>query len=249
MNIKKIVILLMFLLAIVGIMAPVNASLESVNSENKVYTIESKEKTAKYKITWNANGGKIGSKKTMVTTVKKGSKISKLPVTPKRSGYTFGGWYTKKDGGKKVGVNTKPSNIVTYFAQWKKGSATVLNNEEKKLVGSWWHSTYNYITSSYDWRYYIFHNDRTFNYIVTGYKGLVGNSQSNKTGNYKVANGKLTFTNIVYQYNDVKTNYPNTVVEYQFVKSSGKDSLKIRSLEFPSENYLDNDVSYVYFKS
>ena len=39
----------------------------------------------------NANGGKIGSKKTVVTTVKKGSKIAKLPATPKLSGYIFSG--------------------------------------------------------------------------------------------------------------------------------------------------------------
>jgi len=35
--------LLFFLVAIVGIIAPVNAT-DSVNSENKVYNVESKEK-------------------------------------------------------------------------------------------------------------------------------------------------------------------------------------------------------------
>ncbi|MCL2115302.1 MAG: InlB B-repeat-containing protein [Methanobrevibacter sp.] len=120
MNIKKIFVLLLFLVAIIGIIAPVNATIDPINSENKVYTIGSKEKTAKFKITWNANGGKIGNKKTTVTTVKKGNKINKLATTPKRSGYTFKGWYTKKTGGKKISVNTKPSKSVTLYASGQK---------------------------------------------------------------------------------------------------------------------------------
>ena len=98
--------------------------------------IEAKyKKTSTNKITWNGNGGKIGSKKTVVSNIKKGAKIKKLPTTPKRSGYSFKGWYTKKTGGKKITVSTKPKSTVTYFAQWEK--AKVLNAEEKKLVGKW----------------------------------------------------------------------------------------------------------------
>jgi uncharacterized repeat protein (TIGR02543 family) len=95
--------------------------------------IESKEKAASYKITWNGNGGKIGSKKTVSATVKKGSKIKNLAKTPKRSGYTFKGWYTKKSGGTKISKNTKPTKSVTYYAQWKKKSRA-LTTEEKKFI-------------------------------------------------------------------------------------------------------------------
>jgi len=119
MNIKKILILAIFAIAIVGIIAPASAAIESANKD-KVYSIESKEKSAANKITWNANGGTIGSKKTITTNVKKGSKIGKLPTTPKRSGHTFSGWYTKKTGGSKITVNTKPTKAVSYFAQWEK---------------------------------------------------------------------------------------------------------------------------------
>ena len=48
-------------------------------------------------------------KKTRLTYVKKGSKLGKLLATPKRKGYSFIGWYTKKNSGKKVTKNTKPT--------------------------------------------------------------------------------------------------------------------------------------------
>jgi len=79
-----------------------------------------KVKAASCKITWNGNSGKIGTKKTTTTTVKKGTKIGKLPTTPKRVGYAFKGWYTKKTGGTKITKNTVAKKKVTYYAQWTK---------------------------------------------------------------------------------------------------------------------------------
>lgn len=79
-----------------------------------------KAKAASIKITWNGNGGKIGSKKTTVKSIKKGSKIGKLPTTPKRTGYGLKGWYTKKNGGTKITKNIVPKKKVTYYAQWLK---------------------------------------------------------------------------------------------------------------------------------
>ena len=121
MNKKMILVLFLFALAIIGIIAPINAAIES--AEDKFYTIESKEKTAKLKITWNANGGKVDGKNTVTTTVIKGKKIAKLPTSPKRTGYSFKGWFTKKSGGSKITVNTKPSK-----------GLLILPNGQKKLV-------------------------------------------------------------------------------------------------------------------
>jgi len=42
----------------------------------------------KVKITWNANGGKIGTAKTKIVSVKKGAKVGKRP-TAKQTGYYF----------------------------------------------------------------------------------------------------------------------------------------------------------------
>ncbi len=75
----------------------------------------------KYKIKFNANKGKVSSKSKSVTS---GKKYGKLP-TPKRSGYTFKGWFTKKKGGSKL---TKSSYVAkvskhTLYAQWTKKSS------------------------------------------------------------------------------------------------------------------------------
>jgi uncharacterized repeat protein (TIGR02543 family) len=77
-------------------------------------------KVKNYKATFNANKGKVSGKAKLVKSVKYNSKLGKL-ATPKRTGYKFKGWYTKKSGGKKVKASTKMSaKNVVYYAQWKK---------------------------------------------------------------------------------------------------------------------------------
>jgi len=71
----------------------------------------------KVKITWNANGGKIGTAKTKTVSVKKGAKVGKRP-TAKQTGYTLNGWYTKRSGGTKIKTTTKATKKATYYAQW-----------------------------------------------------------------------------------------------------------------------------------
>jgi uncharacterized repeat protein (TIGR02543 family) len=73
-----------------------------------------------YKATFNANKGKLSGKSKLVRKLKYKSKLGKLK-TPKRAGYKFKGWYTKKSGGKKIKSITKmPAKNVTYYAHWKK---------------------------------------------------------------------------------------------------------------------------------
>lgn len=76
-------------------------------------------------VTFNANKGYIG-KKTVTETAKTvvyGQKIGKL-TTPKRKGYAFLGWYTKKSGGSKVTADTVAGGNKTYYAHWAKIKAT-----------------------------------------------------------------------------------------------------------------------------
>jgi uncharacterized repeat protein (TIGR02543 family) len=70
----------------------------------------------KYKVTLNANGGKVSGKKTKVLTKDYGAKIGSL-TKAKRKGYAFEGWYTKKKGGKLVKEATVEKNV-TYYAHW-----------------------------------------------------------------------------------------------------------------------------------
>lgn len=77
--------------------------------------------TVSLKITYNVNGGTKLSAKKKTKQVSYGAKYGTL-VTPKRKGYTFTGWYTKKSGGTKI---TKTSTVkitkaTTLYAHWKK---------------------------------------------------------------------------------------------------------------------------------
>lgn len=164
--------------------------------------IESKEKTVKYTITWNGNGGKIGTKNTLTTYVKKGSKINKLATSPKRTGYSFKGWYTKKTGGTKISKNTKPSKSVTYYAQYNKASSG-LSTTEKKLVGKW-----NMVESSIGSLKItsIFAKDKTFSELIIrtsiDNRGRVSYTKSSYKGYWSVSGDTIYYTNVQYQRNN-----------------------------------------------
>jgi uncharacterized repeat protein (TIGR02543 family) len=107
-----------------------------------------KANAASSKITWSANGGKIGKKAVLTTTVTRGKKIGRLPAIPKRTGYAFQGWYTRKSGGTKITTNTIINKNTIYYAQWAKiyklsfdanggtVSPTAKNAVFKKAVGT-----------------------------------------------------------------------------------------------------------------
>jgi len=186
---KRIFILILFvsivILSIVTVSASEVSTSQTITTSNDGVQIEAKyKKVSKNKIVFNGNGGKIGSKKTVVKNVNKGAKISKFPASPKRAGYNFKGWYTKKSGGTKISVNTKPTKSVTYYAQWeKKRSSTtntnqLLNEAEKKLVGKW------VIVLTNDERWW-FNKEGTFT-------NTLQNGGSKYEGVYSVTNGVLT---------------------------------------------------------
>jgi uncharacterized repeat protein (TIGR02543 family) len=81
----------------------------------------------KYKVTYNANGGKIGTATTASKTIAYGSKYT-LPATPKKSGYTFAGWFTSKTGGTQVLASTvmKKTAASTLYARWTKNKIKIL---------------------------------------------------------------------------------------------------------------------------
>jgi len=109
MKTKKIISTIVIAMIAVLMLTVVLGSVQTVDAAPK-----------KVKITWNANGGKIGVKKTTTSTVIKNAKVGKLPKTPKKVGYAFKGWYTKKAGGTKVSTATNVKKKITYHAQWTK---------------------------------------------------------------------------------------------------------------------------------
>ena len=72
-----------------------------------------------YKIKYNVNKGKKLKKKSKKIIFDK--KYGKLPK-PKRKGYKFRGWYTKKKGGVKITAKKKmtTAKVHTLYARWKK---------------------------------------------------------------------------------------------------------------------------------
>jgi uncharacterized repeat protein (TIGR02543 family) len=69
-------------------------------------------------VKFKANGGKTAGKKTRTVKIAEDTALSKLP-TAKRTKYTFKGWYTKKQGGKKITAKTKFTKNTTLYAHWK----------------------------------------------------------------------------------------------------------------------------------
>ncbi len=70
-----------------------------------------------YKIALDANGGSLGDAAASSMNTGKGGTLEALP-TPTRSGYTFDGWFTEKDGGEKVGTETVFSADAIIYAHW-----------------------------------------------------------------------------------------------------------------------------------
>jgi len=94
-------------------------------------------------VTLNANGGTVedvetgDGKASMKVAVAKGTAVGVL-LTPKRTGYAFAGWYTKKSGGTKISAKTKITKNVTYYARWtvKKYSVSVAKSGKGTVKGA-----------------------------------------------------------------------------------------------------------------
>ncbi len=65
-------------------------------------------------VEWDANGGTCG---TTVSHVKHGGTVNTLPSAT-RTGFTFDGWYTKKDGGVKISNSYTVSSDMVFYAHW-----------------------------------------------------------------------------------------------------------------------------------
>ncbi len=95
------------------------------------------KKVSDFQIRLNANGGKSEQSSIMV---KNGNRYGSLP-SPKRSKYTFKGWYTSKTGGKKISASSLVSlqNNQTLYARWSKVttarvSSIKLSNPKKRQM-------------------------------------------------------------------------------------------------------------------
>jgi uncharacterized repeat protein (TIGR02543 family) len=77
---------------------------------------------AQYTVTFNANGGSPSGR---TKTVTDGAAVGawNIPPNPTRSGYTFDGWYTDKNGGgSQFTGSTTVSGNITVYAKWTAAS-------------------------------------------------------------------------------------------------------------------------------
>ncbi|MDR2966849.1 MAG: InlB B-repeat-containing protein [Methanobacteriaceae archaeon] len=223
---KRIFTLLILMLSVLVFsmitVTAVTVSEQQTNTNHDDIQIEVKyKKVSTNKIIFNGNGGKIGTKNTVSININKGSKIKKFPTTPKRTSYTFKGWYTKKSGGAKISVNTKPTKSATVYAQWKKkGNSRILNAEEKKLVGLWearGFSSVHLIGFNKDGTFVCSKNGSTSStrYVLQIY------------GNYQAKNGKIYLTNAKGAYKDTYSSSEVLYIkksDYEVYGSGGKES-------------------------
>ena len=92
-------------------------------------------------VTFDANGGAFaGGSTTSEVKTESGSSVT-LPANPTRSGYTFTGWNTRRDGnGDSFNKSTVVTDSLTVYAQWSKdsndhGDDTPIKDPEVPLAG------------------------------------------------------------------------------------------------------------------
>ncbi|MCL2157220.1 MAG: InlB B-repeat-containing protein [Methanobrevibacter sp.] len=234
-NSKRIfALLILFVSVLIFSMLTVTAAEVSKQQKNindgSIQIEANYKKITTFKVTFKANGGKIGAKTKVSTKITKGAKINNFPTSPKRTGYKFKGWYSKKSGGKKISLKFKPTKKVTFYAHWTRS----LTATEKKLVGTW--NCYDTGDS------YKFTNKGKFKYT---------NYLDSKTGDFKVSDGQITFSKITWKYGTTKyTNkYPKTVADYKVEKSPKMLYMKIKSLTYPDLDYLLLSNYKIYSKA
>lgn len=230
---------------VIAVMASSIFALPMIDKNSSVYAAS---KTKVVKVTFNANGGKIGSSAKKVIKIAAGKKIGKkLPAASKmkRDGYKFKGWYTKSNSGKKISKKTKITKKTTYYAQWTR----VLSASEKNLVGNWSYGSFvpgwwspstpgweTWNQGSTYWCSYQFKPDGTY-FFAFGGSGSIISGYGWTTGLWSInSNGQIVVTNAIYNYRN-QGNGPGSVFDridkakvfnYRIgTDSDGKPALKI----------------------
>jgi hypothetical protein len=111
---------------------PSNAVLSTGTIGNYAFSYETATVTilAKYTITYNANGGVIGSSTTTSVDFIVGDTALALP-SPTREGFNFLGWFTLQTSGVQVTGTYTPTATATLWAHWIQKSLVGVGNSQK----------------------------------------------------------------------------------------------------------------------
>jgi uncharacterized repeat protein (TIGR02543 family) len=99
-----------------------------VNANITVYAKWTAATATQRTVTFNLDGGDVsGSTASLTRLVDSGASIgsANMPSEPTRSGYTFGGWYTSRNGaGTQFTSSTTVTADITVYAKWTTATAT-----------------------------------------------------------------------------------------------------------------------------
>ena len=76
-----------------------------------------KENTVTYTVKYDANGGENAPKEQTKT---KGKELVLSTIVPTKEGYTFDGWYDKKENGKEYDFTKEVTSDISLYAYWSK---------------------------------------------------------------------------------------------------------------------------------
>jgi uncharacterized repeat protein (TIGR02543 family) len=97
----------------------------TVTGNITVYAKWTATTAVQYTVTFNLDGGNInGNSASVAVVVNSGDSVGgAMPANPSKSGYTFGGWYTQRNGGgSQFTASTTVSADRTVYARWTTGT-------------------------------------------------------------------------------------------------------------------------------
>lgn len=95
---------------------PNNGTVSNLNSSITPMTVLKEP----YVMVFELNGGKNDTSCSVKLNIYPGNSIGSFPADPIRSGYSFGNWYTSKNGGTQIATSTIPQGSATYYAHWNR---------------------------------------------------------------------------------------------------------------------------------
>jgi uncharacterized repeat protein (TIGR02543 family) len=102
---------------------------------------ETDEGPSQYTVTFDADGGTIGGSTAYVTrSVNSGGSLGvNMPSDPNKSGYTFGGWYTDRNGGgSQFTSSTAVTSNRTVYAKWNFETSSISDITYSSVSGGAW---------------------------------------------------------------------------------------------------------------
>ena len=90
-----------------------------------------------YEVTFDSQEATTPSDPTSKTVISPNTTVDELPISPEKTGYTFGGWYTEVNGGgTEFTLNTNVTDDLTVYAKWNTYSYTVTFDSQEATTNA-----------------------------------------------------------------------------------------------------------------